>query len=66
MTLHLVCSQCGSHDVYFDAYVNANDPTDVRTFSHTYCDACEGSCSIVHEEGKCSWDDSNLSVLDVI
>lgn len=43
----LVCSTCGSSDVYYDAYVGVNDPTDVRTFQQAFCDECEGETTLV-------------------
>lgn len=42
-----VCSHCGGSLVYVDAYVGLNDPDDVRTFDATFCDDCEGECSVV-------------------
>jgi hypothetical protein len=29
-----------------DAWVNLNDPEDVRTFDQTYCEDCDGECSV--------------------
>lgn len=35
-----VCKECGSENIFFDAYVGVNDPTDVRTFDAVFCDDC--------------------------
>lgn len=42
-----VCRECGSKNVYWDAYVGVNDPEDVRTFDNVFCDDCEGQTSLV-------------------
>ena len=39
----MICDQCGSANVLYDAFVHVNDPTDVRTFDDTYCEDCETS-----------------------
>ena len=36
------CDECGSTNVYADAYANLNNPRDLRTFDTTRCDDCEG------------------------
>jgi hypothetical protein len=33
-----------------DAWVNLNDPEDVRTFDQTYCEDCDGECSVTEVE----------------
>ena len=41
------CTTCGdSNDVWFDAYVNANDELDVQTFDNAYCGKCEGETKL--------------------
>jgi len=35
------CPTCGGTSVCFDAWVAANDPADVRTFTSAWCDDCE-------------------------
>lgn len=42
-----VCKECGSEDVFWDAYVGVNDPEDVRLFDNVHCDNCEGPTSLV-------------------
>lgn len=42
----LVCSACGSADVFYDAYVGVNDDEDVRTFDAVFCDNCGGETSL--------------------
>ena len=42
-----VCRECGSANVYWDAYVGVNDPEDVRTFDNVFCDDCEVQTSLV-------------------
>ena len=46
MSTKYVCSECGSDMVYCDAWVGLNDPDDIKVFDNTYCDECEGQCSI--------------------
>lgn len=41
-----VCDRCGGSNVFHDAYVGVNDPTDVLTFSATFCLDCEGKCGL--------------------
>ena len=41
-----VCTHCGSPRVFHDAYAAINSD-DVRTFDDTFCDDCEGECSVV-------------------
>lgn len=48
MTINL-CINCGSDEVFFDAYVGVNDPTDVRTFDAVFCADCEGLTTLVDE-----------------
>lgn len=36
-----VCSQCGSHRVFADAWASLNT-SEVRTYDDTHCDDCEG------------------------
>ena len=45
-----VCKECGSADVYWDAYVNVNDPNDVRLFDAVFCDDCGGETSLTTVE----------------
>lgn len=45
-----VCEECGSVNIFFDAYVNVNDPDDIRTFDATYCGDCATFCSIINAE----------------
>jgi hypothetical protein len=45
-----VCTKCGGANVMQDAWVNVNDPDDVRTFDDTYCLDCEESCGVVERE----------------
>lgn len=45
----MVCSYCGSREVFSDAYVGINDPTDVLTYDDTHCMKCQGPCSTVTE-----------------
>lgn len=45
-----VCRECGSADVYWDAYVNVNDPSDVRLFDAVFCDDCGGETSLTTVE----------------
>jgi hypothetical protein len=42
-----VCDKCYGVNVYYDAYVNVNDPTDVRAFSAAFCDDCGGETSLI-------------------
>ena len=35
-----VCDHCGGANVFRDALVSVNDPTDVRVFDSTVCDDC--------------------------
>lgn len=44
MKLH-VCTTCGSPRVMLDAWVNINDPDDVRTYDDKFCEDCDGACS---------------------
>ncbi len=39
------CSECGSANVYRDAYVGVNDQTDIKVFDGLFCDDCEGPCT---------------------
>ena len=43
-----VCTTCGSPRVMYDAYVDVNDPDNVRIFDAVFCDDCGKECSI-HE-----------------
>ena len=43
-----VCTACGSPRVMYDAYVDVNDPDNVKTFDDVFCEDCRGVCSI-HE-----------------
>lgn len=45
--MYLVCSECGSSDVWYDAYVNVNDQSAVRLFDEVYCDDCDGFTSLI-------------------
>jgi len=44
-----LCSECGSDTVFFDAWVGANDPTDIRTFQQAFCEDC-GETSLEDED----------------
>lgn len=46
------CSECGSTDVFYDAYVGVNDPEDVRTFDQAFCDDCGGETSLVEVKNE--------------
>lgn len=39
-----VCTACGSANVLIDAFVHANDPSNVQTFDDKYCQSCDGPC----------------------
>lgn len=45
MTFH--CQECGSPNVFCDAWVSLNDPDDVRRFDSTFCDNCEREVSTI-------------------
>ena len=45
-----VCRECGSDEVYYDAYVNVNDPDDVETFDEVYCMGCHSSTKLTTKE----------------
>ena len=49
-TKKLVCSACGSDEVFYDAYVGVNDDNDVRRFDAVFCDNCGGETSLKTEE----------------
>lgn len=34
------CGNCGSEEIFYDAYAGVNDPTDVRQFETVDCFAC--------------------------
>jgi hypothetical protein len=46
MTKEFQCTSCGGNRVLCDAWVSLNDPEDVRTFDQTYCEDCDGECSV--------------------
>ena len=46
MAKEFQCTSCGGNRVLCDAWVNLNDPEDVRTFDQTYCEDCDGECSV--------------------
>lgn len=46
MTKEFQCTSCGGNRVLCDAWVNLNDEEDVRTFDQTYCEDCDGECSV--------------------
>jgi hypothetical protein len=46
------CKHCGSVNVFYDAYVNVNDPKDVRTFDSIMCDNCGKETSLIDLEVK--------------
>lgn len=50
MTKEFQCTSCGGNRVLCDAWVNLNDPEDVRTFDQTYCEDCDGECSVKEVE----------------
>jgi hypothetical protein len=37
----LVCPRCKSQNIYYDAFVNVYDSSDIRYFDSGYCDDCE-------------------------
>jgi hypothetical protein len=41
-----VCTECGSPRVFADAWAALNSD-EVRTFDDTFCDDCEGECSVM-------------------
>lgn len=43
-TTKYVCTQCGSSDVYADAYAGLNDQG-ILTFQQEFCARCDGECS---------------------
>lgn len=45
-----VCTTCGSPRVMYDAYVDVNDPDNVRVFDAVICDDCGGECRIKEVE----------------
>lgn len=49
------CGDCLSTDIAYDAYINVNDPTDVRTFDTIDCLACGGHDidTITTQKGTC-------------
>ena len=51
-----VCTTCGSPRVFQDAYVNLNDPDDVRTFDDIVCDDCGKECSTKEVEVDADFD----------
>lgn len=40
------CKYCGGTEVYFDAYVNANDAFDILYFDNKYCATCDGETQV--------------------
>lgn len=44
------CPECGSEEVFADAYVGVNDPDDVRTFSSFFCMDCEITTKHLNEK----------------
>lgn len=46
MAKEFQCTSCGGNRVLCDAWVNLNDDEDVRTFDQTYCEDCDGECSV--------------------
>ena len=46
MAKEFQCTSCGGNRVLCDAWVNLNDEEDVRTFDQTYCEDCDGECSV--------------------
>ena len=46
MSLTYRCRACKGTRVLADAWVNLNDPLGIRIFDATYCDDCEGECSV--------------------
>lgn len=50
MTVY-TCPYCDSENVFNDAYVNVNDPDDVRIFDALFCMDCEEHLKCVtHKE----------------
>ena len=50
MAKEFQCTSCGGNRVLCDAWVNLNDDEDVRTFDQTYCEDCDGECSVKEVE----------------
>ena len=46
MAKEFQCTTCHGNNVLQDAWVSLNDPEDVRTFDQTYCEDCDGECSV--------------------
>lgn len=44
------CTSCGGCNVFADAWVNINDPEDVRMFDQAFCEDCDGECSVEQVE----------------
>jgi formylmethanofuran dehydrogenase subunit E len=36
-----LCKECGSENIFYDAFVNVNDPDHVRIYDQVYCEECE-------------------------
>jgi hypothetical protein len=47
VTTRKVCSGCYGGNVFYDAWVNVNDPTDVRSFDAVFCEDCDGETSLI-------------------
>ena len=45
-----VCAECGSDDIWRDAYVNVNDYHDVREFDDVVCENCGTTVEIVEKD----------------
>jgi hypothetical protein len=44
-----VCSECGSEDILFDAFVDQNGEV-VSTFDDCFCPECDGECTPVEQK----------------
>ena len=64
MTKEFQCTSCGGNRVLCDAWVNLNDPEDVRTFDQTYCEDCDGECSVREVEVPAEVEPQSQPVID--
>ena len=48
-----LCTECGSADVYADAYIGVNDPELILgPYDNYFCARCEQECRIAEHEPK--------------
>jgi hypothetical protein len=45
-----VCKECGSDEIYYDAWVNVNDSEHIITFDFVYCMICEAKATDIPKE----------------